>query len=81
MEVCAPYTDYAALSTCWYRKHSVMFKKAVLAIQQDPPGSKYHLSQGEKLKQSLRTGRGKEETCNLHLCHSLEEQPFFSCSC
>lgn len=67
MEVCAPDTDYVALSASWYRKHSVMFKEAVPEIQQDPPGSKCHLSEDKKLKQSLRKGRGKEKTCCLHL--------------
>lgn len=59
----------------WYREHHVMLKEAVLAIQQDPPGSKCHLSQGKKMKQSPRKGRGKERPCNLCLHHGLEEQP------
>lgn len=68
-----------ALATRWYREHDVMLKEAVLAIQQDPPGSKCHLSQGKKLKQSLRKGRGRERPCSLHLHHSLEEQPLLYC--
>lgn len=68
-----------ALAACWYSEHDVMLKEAVLAIQQDLPGSKCHLSQGKKLKQSPRTGRGKEGRCNLPLYHRLEEQPLFYC--
>lgn len=68
-----------ALAPCLYRQHNVMLKEAVLVVQQDPPGSKCHLSQGKKLKQSLRKGRGKEGPCNLDPHHSLEEQPLLYC--
>lgn len=66
-----------ALAVCWYREHNVMLKEAELAIQQDPPGSRCHLSQGEKL--TPRKGRGKGGLCNFRLYCDLQEKPRFYC--
>lgn len=66
-----------SLATCWYREHNGILKEVVLAIQQDLPLSRCHLSQGKKL--TPRKGRGKGGLCNFHLYHDLQEKPHFNC--
>lgn len=76
MEVCAPRSPRLR-PLAGTGSTMVVLKEAVLAIQQDPPGTGCHLSQGQKL--TPRKGRGEGGLCNFHLYHDLQEKPRFYC--